>query len=129
MFTDSDNGIDSAVLTEKIIPQDCQQTLPNQFAWPDSENVQHHPVQCVSNSQPGVVLQQFETDMDSGLRHFTDVMKTHDPISATRIVNLQPGEIFADWEPGHVNIAEKTNQDVVWCAIPAEVGAWMHAPY
>jgi hypothetical protein len=103
MFTDSDNGIDSAVLTEEIIPQDCQQTLPNQFAWPDLENVQHHPV--------------------------TDVMKTHDTISATRIVNLQPAEIFADWEPGHVNIAEKTNQDVVWCAIPAEVGAWIHAPY
>jgi hypothetical protein len=123
MFTDSDNGIDSTVWTEEIIPQDCQQTLPNQFAWPDPENVQQHPVHCVPNSQPGVVLLQFETDMDFSLRHFADVMKTHDIISATRFINLQPAEIFADWEPSHVNIAEKTNQDVAWCAIPAEVGA------
>jgi hypothetical protein len=67
--------------------------------------------------------------MDFSLRHFMDVMKTHDTISATRIVDLQLAEIFADQEPGHVNITEKTNQDVAWCAIPAEAGAWIHAPY
>jgi hypothetical protein len=132
VFTDSDNDVDSAVQTKEIIPQygdDCQQMLPNQFACPDPENVQRHLVHCVPNSQPGVVLQQFEADMDFSVQHITDFVKTHDTISATGIIELQPEEIFANWESVYVNIAEKTNQDIAWSAVPAEAGAWIHAPY
>ena len=106
VLMDSDNDIDNAVRTEEIIPPygvDCPQTLPNQFAWPDPENIQHHPVHFVPNSQPAVVLRQFEADMGFSVQHFMDC------------------------EPVHVNIAKKTNQDIAWCA--EETGAWIHAPY
>jgi hypothetical protein len=131
--TDSDSDADSSLRTEAIIPQYRQhrrQTPPHLYAWPDTGNIQqHHPVAHVTNSQSGVVFQQYgEADMDFSVQHFMNTVKTQD-VSAKNVVDLRPEEIFTDWESVHVNVIEKTSPDIAWSALPTEADAWIRTLY
>ncbi|KIM80774.1 hypothetical protein PILCRDRAFT_822045 [Piloderma croceum F 1598] len=136
VLTDSDSDADSAIRTEDIIPQyrqDRRHTPPHLFAWPDTGNIQNHPVEHATHSQSGVVFQQYgEADMDFSVHHFMDTVKTQDGVSAKNFIGLRPEEIFTDWESVHVNVVEKTNPDrtdVAWSTLPTEADAWIHTLY
>jgi hypothetical protein len=136
VLTDSDSDADSAIRTEDIIPQyrqDRRHTPPHLFAWPDTGNIQNHPVEHITNSQSGVVFQQYgEADMDFSVHHFMDTVKTQDGVSAKNFIGLRPEEIFTDWESVHVNVVEKTSPDrpdVAWSTLPTEADAWIHSLY
>jgi hypothetical protein len=132
LFADSDSDADSTLRTDDIIPQyrqDRRQTPSHLYAWPETGNVQH-PVDHVTSSQPGVVLQQYgEADMDFSVQHFMDTVKTQDAVSAKNLVGVRPEEIFVDWEAVHVNVIEKTSPEVAWSTLPTEADAWIRTLY
>jgi len=82
VFTDSE--IYGTLRVDDIIPQHRQgrrQTSPAHL--PDVKSVQQHSKeQIAASQQPGVVLQQYgDADMDFGVHHFMDAMKTHNNVN------------------------------------------------